>query len=358
MTTKTEKFIYKSKLKHKNRYDYTKVEYINSKTKVKIICNKHGEFEQLPYNHTRGNGCPKCIYNKLDNNMVIKQFKNIHNNYYDYSMTEYEGDRKKIVIICPEHGKFEQLPANHKKGQGCSRCVGKNLTKNEILERLNKKHSNKYQYIIEDNGIKSNAKIKIICPIHGEFKQTLNNHLRGQNCKKCRGLEKPEIGSLVQKFNKVHGYKYTYLNINYVSAHNKIKITCPFHGDFEQTPNNHKNGNGCPACKESNGEKRIRTILIENKIDFLPQYKFEGCKDKAELPFDFYLPKYNTCIEFNGIQHYKPVKYFGGEIGFSKLKKRDKIKKEYCVYNNIPLIIIKYNDKNIEDILRHFNVVK
>lgn len=118
-----------------------------------------------------------------------------------------------------------------------------------------------------------------------------------------------------------------------------------YHGEFKQSPDHHINRkHGCPRCNESKGENEIRSILDLNKIKYINQYKFPDCKNKNELPFDFYLPDSNTCIEFNGIQHYKPVLYFGGIDKFKQQQINDNIKKEYCKNNNIKLIIIRYNE--------------
>jgi len=94
----------------------------------------------------------------------------------------------------------------------------------------------------------------------------------------------------------------------------------------------------------------ITNFLKNNKINYLPQHKFENCKNINQLSFDFYLPKLNICIEYNGKQHYEPIEFFGGINKFNQQIINDKIKKEYCHNNNIPLIIIKYNE-NVNDIL-------
>ena len=112
---------------------------------------------------------------------------------------------------------------------------------------------------------------------------------------------------------------------------------------------------GCPICNESIGEKLIRDFLTKSNINFNTQYKFTNCKDTRELPFDFYLSDYNTCIEYNGIQHYKPVEYFGGSASLLSQQNRDKIKSKYCNENNINLIIIKYTEnlsKSLKEIIQ------
>jgi very-short-patch-repair endonuclease len=143
--------------------------------------------------------------------------------------------------------------------------------------------------------------------------------------------------------------------VEFINFHSPIKIICRIHGEFKQSPNNHKKGQGCPSCSESKGEKEIRNFLIKNSILFYPQHKFSDCKNIKELPFDFYIEKHKICIEYNGKQHYEPIEYFGGQENFLKTKKRDKIKKDYCKNNNIKLFIIKYNEninKKLESIFK------
>lgn len=292
---------------------------------------------------------------KLTQEQVIEQFNLKHNNKFNYDKVIYQGDNKNIIITCPIHGDFEQTPSNHKRGQNCPKCAGRGLTNDELIEIFNKKHKNRYDYS-EMKYINNSTKIDIICPIHGTFSQTPNNHKRGQICKECYGIKLLTNDEAITNFVRTHGSKYDYTKTIYKNAHSKITITCPQHGDFEQTPNNHRNGNGCPICNESNGETKVRVFLEENNISFIPQHKFPDCKNILPLPFDFYLPDYNMCIEFNGIQHYKPVKHFNGEEGLKARQINDKIKKEYCFNNNIPLVIIKYNDNVQEMLMTNFSI--
>ena len=123
---------------HGNKYDYSKAEYINSHTKVCIICPEHGEFWQTPTNHLSGNGCPKCIKLFNDINNFIFEAEKVHNNRYDYSKSEYKSTRSKICIICPEHGEFWQTPLNHLKGNGCPKCKT-SIMENKVIRELNNK---------------------------------------------------------------------------------------------------------------------------------------------------------------------------------------------------------------------------
>jgi hypothetical protein len=154
----------------------------------------------------------------------------------------------------------------------------------------------------------------------------------------------------IYKAKLVHGERYNYNLVKYINAKTKIKIICPIHGEFEQVPNYHLSGSGCPLCVESKGEHKIKNLLSLNNINFIPQYRFPDCKHIKPLPFDFYLADYNICIEYNGKQHYIIVPYWGGENYLKLQQKRDNIKKEYCLKNNIRLIIIKH-DEDIYEIL-------
>jgi hypothetical protein len=116
-----EEFITKSKLIHKDKYDYSLVEYVNSRTKVTIVCPSCGEFEQLPNNHLYGYGCKKCSLLSNTNDFISKA-KSIHGDRYDYSSVDYKHNRKAIVIICPKHGEFLKTPHDHLNGRGCPKC--------------------------------------------------------------------------------------------------------------------------------------------------------------------------------------------------------------------------------------------
>lgn len=350
----TNYFKNKSNKKHNNFYDYSLVDYINSKTKVKIICPIHGVFEQTPSNHYKY-GCLKCSGKDKYNNITIKEkFNMVHNNFYDYSLVEYININTKVKIICPVHGEFEQTPRVHLKGGGCQKCK-KNYryTTNEIVEQFNIIHKNFYDYsLIKYKNIKT--KVKIICPIHGDFEQTPKTHLNGFGCSKCSNNYKKTKDEIISEMNKVHKNKYQYCNFVFKTVKQKIDITCHIHGIFNQRIEHHLNGSCCPKCKKSKGENIIFNILTQNNILFEQQKTFDGCKLKQKLYFDFFIPSKNLCIEYNGLQHYKNIDYFGGIEDYEKRIKRDIIKKEFCEKNKINLLIIKYND-NIEEKIIKYN---
>jgi len=285
----------------------------------------------------------------------IKKAKKVHGDTYDYSLIEYKNNQIRIDIICRKHGVFKQAPCKHLQGRICPYCSGGKIHKSEFIKKSNDIHNNKYDYsFVEFSSVKEF--VKIICPIHGDFLQMVDAHMNSNGCPSC-GSEKvsrlkyKNTTFFLEKSKEVHGDKYDYSKSIYIDSKTPIKIICKKHGEFCQISGNHFSGKGCPACRESKGENKIRKYLDRKKITFISQKKFTNCKNIKHLPFDFYLPEQNLCIEFNGLQHYKPIKYWGGEESLKKRKKNDKIKFDFCRKNNINFIIIKYN-QNIEKALK------
>ena len=189
----TEEFIKRATKIHNNKYDYSNTNFINVSEKVAIICKKHGEFTQTPHSHLKGNGCKQCANNALEKTTeeFIEQAKKIHGDKYNYSKVKYINANKKIIIICKKHGEFLQKPNNHLNSKGCSKCGLKSLTTEEFIEKANKIHKNKYDYS-NTKFSHVNRKVIIVCPIHGEFLQTPHSHLKGYGCRKCcKSVSKP-----------------------------------------------------------------------------------------------------------------------------------------------------------------------
>jgi len=354
-------FIIKAKLKHGNKYDYSLVEYLNCDTPVKIICPKHGIFEQKPYLHiNKGSGCPRCLgyYRTTEEFIEISNIK--HNYKYDYSPTIYIDSETKLNICCPiiSHGIFSQRPLDHLSGKGCPVCGGNiRKTTEQFIFESNIKHNFKYDYSLT-NYKNNKEKVNIICPEHGMFSQTPSNHLK-YGCIECAGTNNYTTEEFIEKANLKHNYRYDYTLVNYTNAKIKIPIICPneSHGMFMQTPHGHLSGKGCPKCKFSRNAIEIKNLLDKENIEYILEYRFSDCRNINPLPFDFYIPSLNTCIEYNGEQHYIPVLIFNGSKGFESQQIRDKIKINYCKDNKIPLLIIKF-DENIEEKLFEFGIIK
>ena len=174
-------FLEKAKIKHGELYDYSLVNLVTALTKVTIICKEHGEFEQTPNGHLRG-GCNKCSGHVVKTNTgVIKEFKETHNDRYDYSLVEFKTGDTPVTIICREHGQFQQRPLNHRQGANCPICAkklaapSKRRTQSEVIERFKKTHNDRYDYSLVQF-IAVNTKVTIICKNHGEFQHYLWRH--------------------------------------------------------------------------------------------------------------------------------------------------------------------------------------
>lgn len=340
--------------KYNNFYKYPNFIYSGSLEKIKIICPIHGDFEKRYSDHLSGRGCPKCIKkykNILKGNKFIKKCMNIHDHKYDYSLVEYLGSNKKVKIICKIHGIFNQTPMSHLSGGGCPNCYYQRSSESQnwgletFIQKSILRHGQKYDYS-KTHYINSTTKVDIVCKTHGEFSQIPTSHIIfNEPCPKCRKYSSEYI---LSRFIKKHNNKYDYSMFNYdINKHNTksyIDIICPKHGIFNQRINHHIRGTGCPVCKESIGEKLINEILIELNQEFDRQKTFDGCVSQNRLLFDFFIPIHNICIEFDGDQHIRPVKIFGGVDAFNKIKLRDKIKNDFCDKNKI--ILLRFNPRD------------
>jgi len=341
----TEQFIEKARQVHGDKYDYSQSVYVNTRTPICIICPEHGEFKQTPNMHLQGNGCPKCFNEKRGNTTrmtteeFVKRAREIHGDKYDYSKTIYKNIMTKVRIICPEHGEFKQTPNDHLNGKkNCPKCAHMSYKKTteEFIEEAKKIHGDKYDYSKSVYSGKD-KKIIIVCPEHGEFKQTPHSHLQGKGCPKCanklNGLKKRLTNEeFISKANTLHGNKYDYSKVEYKTTDTPVCIICPEHGEFWQTPHNHiGQKQGCPKCSKSHMEKEISQLLTENNIRFEEQKKFPWLKYKKPLSLDFYLPEYDIVIECQGEQHFVKMRYITEtDEKFERVKERDKIKKELC----------------------------
>ena len=292
----TEQFITESKKIFGDKYDYSKTEYVNNKTKVCITCPEHGDFLINPQSHLRGSeGCKKCCKDKIGRNIFktkndfIEESKTIHGDKYDYSKVEYKNSETKVCIICPKHGEFWQTPYKHiKNRQGCSKCRGKVTTLEEFIEES----------------------------------------------------------------KKVHGDMYDYSKVEFINSTKKVCIICPKHGEFWQTPAHHISGEGCPKCKMSFLEKTVKNILDNFNIEYKTEVGNKTLNWIGKLRLDFYIPDLNIGIEVQGQQHYIPVNIFGGIDALQKNIKRDELKKKLCEKNGLKLYYIKYNDNIINETLK------
>ena len=213
--------------------------------------------------------------------------------------------------------------------------------------------------LLETEYINNKTPMRYLCPIHGEQSILYNNLISGQGCQKCghsNGAEKHRISfDTVKTVFKNKGY--TLLETVYIDNKTPMRYLCPIHGEQSTRFGCLVQGHGCPQCNISKGEQRIQEWLDVHSIVYASQYSFNDLQYKNKLRFDFCIFEPNgktikTMLEYQGIQHYEPVKYFGGQKRFEENKIRDKLKVDYCKSHNIPLLRIKYTEFSIlEDIL-------
>lgn len=292
----TKEFIERAKKVHGNKYDYSKVEYINTTSKVCIICPKHGEFWQSPNHHLNGNNCPKCAHQSYlhTTESFIDEAKKVHGDKYDYSKVEYVNSHTKVCIICPIHGEFWQLPTNHLRGRGCAKCKAKATSDRQTSSR-------------------------------DEF---------------------------IRKANIIHGNKYDYSKVNYINSQTKVCIICPKHGEFWQKPNAHLGGKGCRLCRESHLEREMRVALINNNITFSIGSHFVWL---GRQHLDFYLPEYNVAIECQGEQHFIKANKFNRKRTLDEIIAQDVLKNELCKTNNVKLIY--YTSPLVDSLAKEKNTI-
>jgi hypothetical protein len=350
---------------HKDKYDYSKVQYSSSKTKLELICRFHGSFLSALDQLKRGQGCPICGKGNAakKRRVSFEEFQSkadeIHRAKYQYDQESYSKISAKVKIQCLEHGWFEQQADAHlNQRQGCPDC-GRNsqIEKRQLgidtfLERVKKVHGLKYDYS-QVHYVNQTKKVTIICPIHGAFNQEPQNHLTGSACPQCaiidqHKLQMKEVEDFVQDSIKTHGEKYDYSQVDYQGGKKMVKLICPKHGEFFQTPNNHQRGNGCPNCNSSKGEEQIKRFLESHQIAFIQQHTFPELKDRRLLKCDFYLPIHNMVIEFHGRQHYEAVNSFGGVKALAENQRRDKLKKDYLTANNIGFVEISFKEDVVQ----------
>ena len=274
----------------------------------------------------------------------------------------YVNAKTAIEHYCVKHNVYWNItPNNVLNGYGCPECK-----KEKIQSVCVKSHE---QYIDEvkiinqninvvEKYINAKTPIKHYCKIHNIFWDAApDNILQGGGWIEC-GKEKSCNGR--RKSHEKYVEEVASINMDievvgeYINAHTPILHRCKIDGhEWMALPMNIIKGVGCPQCNQSHGEKQIYQWLDNHHIKYIPQKIFDDCRNKKPLPFDFYIPTYNICIEYDGEQHFRIVDYFGGEDGFKQRKNNDEIKNQYCKNNNIHLLRIPYF-KNIEEELEQF----
>ena len=330
-----EQFIERSRAKHGDRYDYSLVVYTRTRDKVTIICPEHGEFRQGACEHMAGQGCKKCsriengIKLRKGNDRFIAEAIAVHGVRYDYSMVSYSGAHNKVTIICHAHGPFEQSPHSHLKGQNCPVCGdlaarefsrSRNTGLDGFVSRSRETHGDKYDYSLVQY-IDANSKVRIICPVHGEFIQQAGAHMREHGCFRCAADRKADatrrsVKQFVAEAREVHGDKFDYSKVDYTNIGHRVTITCPVHGDFEQVAAAHLSGRGCIKCS-STGPSAAELEMAEYLEGLGVEIRHGDRKVIRPYELDIYAKEIGLAVEFNGFywhcdKHREP--------GYSRMK--------------------------------------
>lgn len=349
-----EEFIAEATRIHNGRYSYENTIYTKLTDKIIITCPIHGDFIQEARRHLNGSKCAKCISDsqRLTKDEFIAKSKEVHNNKFDYSKVVYINNNTPVEIHCHIHGSFMQRPANHMNGAGCPKCQRKGKhTKESFIKAAQKIHGDKYNY---DKVVylQNKSKVVITCPEHGDFLMKPNAHLSGQGCPKCgnvlRGKNKLKTTEqFIEEARIVHGDIYDYSLVNYTGKDNKVKIICKKHGIFLQTPHQHVTSkHGCPKCKLKHQFrifKKLQDVFQTEVIVFEADVNTVPWLERQRL--DIYFPKYNIAIEYDGPQHFMDFWLYYNKQGESLeiTQKRDELKNQKCADNQCMLLRLRYD---------------
>jgi len=349
-----------------NEYGYTVLseEYANNKHPLKILCPDGHEFRMRWENFRRGARCLECS-RILQGNRQRRSLDDVSELFLEYGYIllseEYRNSNEKLDLLCPNGHNIEMRWGDFQQGHRCNIChnESRKLKISDIRARVDEIGFN----LVSKNNVQTDGLLKFSCPSGHIFEKTWTGFLSVKyKCPQC-------FERIIRKGGRKNGYfgKRTIADVRehvenngdillsseYFGAHEKLKIMCPDGHQFDITWSSYQQGNGCPHHNvSSKGEDRVSKVLQYYNVEFDTQARFDGCKNQNHLPFDFYLPDYNTCIEINGKQHFESVEFFGGKKQLKLQKKHDKIKREFCKESGIKLIEIPYWDfENIEKIL-------
>ncbi|MHB9925527.1 hypothetical protein [Clostridium botulinum] len=352
-------------VKNNSECELLSTEYINNSTKMKFKCICGDEFETsfAKFKDRNKRQCSKCgrlnqIKKRKHDYEYIKNYIKI-NAGCDLLSDEYINNKKPLILKCKCGNVFKTTFDVIKGNQSaqCKECRMKSIKNKQKLsyEEVYKTFEKEKYILVSKDYINARSKLSIQCQHQHIFEMTLNDFKSGNRCPECR---KENMSNLFRKKQEEaileiesKGFEFmSWVDGHYKNTNSKAILKCNKGHKFKAEYDNIVFGDtGCPYCTESKGEKRIKEYLSINKIKFNTQYRFKNCKNKRPLPFDFYIPKYNICIEYDGEFHYKKTT-LGNDLKIQK--SHDKIKNNYCKNNNIKLLRIPYWEfDNIETIL-------
>lgn len=326
-----------------------------------------------------GSGCRVCNYKRGLENRKGKTKRKTNEEFIALIkktlpdievISEYKAQRFKVKCWCLIDGyEWEAYPQNLERGHGCSKCAARKASKRMTISNdvfKTRVHNLNPNIIFNDIYYGNTTRIDCLCSDCGhKWNTAASQLLAGCNCQRCAAKIRAKEYNLIsnEEFtNKLHRVNQNIEPLEEYKGYNiKILCKCLTCGHkWSALPHNLLKNEGCPKCYISHGEEAIATYLDSENIKYDIQYRFEKCRYIRPLPFDFYLPDYNTCIEYDGQQHYWPIDFAGhGEAdaqeAFDKVLTRDSIKTEFCESNNISLLRIPYwEQNNISNIISNF----
>ena len=317
-------------------------QYNGITSEVILSCKNKHTFKTTYKNIKKNPTCKECKKDRalLEVESVLKTngFKLI---------SKYTGYDTPIIVRCKMGHEIDMFYDNIKKGNKCRICSKNNLPTYDYMKNFIQKQG--YD-LMSSEILSSTQKLLVECPKGHQYKVSWNKFSSGRRCPYCQNKVKISKDEANQTFMK---YGYEIIG-DYINTITPVLVRCPRKHEYKVTLGNFKSGKRCRECKNNyKGELKIRDFLEEIGEVFETQYKFKDCRNIFELPFDFYLPKYNLCIEYDGIQHFEPIEFFGGELSLEERKLKDSIKDKFCENNNINLLRISYKDiKNINEIIK------
>lgn len=261
-------FIAAARKVHGDRYEYDAATYVNSQTPIQIRCAVHGLFRQKPSNHVSGDGCRKCAQQDIADRQrytteqFIDKARQIHGDRYSYEQVHYLNSREPVAIECRIHGIFKQSPSNHLKGQNCPECCKPKVDTKVFIERARQIHGDRFSYE-RVNYSNNSTPVEIVCRLHGVFKQQPSTHLLGYNCPRCSRRPFIDTAEFINRARKVHSDRYDYSQSVYKGSSRKLKIICREHGAFYIKPTSHWKGIGCNSCREKEDRERRKALFLE-----------------------------------------------------------------------------------------------
>ena len=296
-------------------------------------------------------------------NMAMKKWnidliKELFESYgYTLLSTQYKNNKSKLDYICPKGHRHSISLVNFQNGKRCPECYGNKKYTYQEVKRIFEKEG----YILLSKEYKSaNEKLEYKCSNGHIHYVTLNSFNHGTRCPECRNIKmNQKMKKSTEEIKDLFLQEgYILLENEYINAHQKLRLQCPNGHTISLSYDKFQQGVRCSKCNASKSERYIIKLLNEYNIKYIHQYRFEDCRDKQPLPFDFYLPTYNITIEYDGEGHYKPIDFEGqgkikAEESLKDRQRKDGIKTQYCLDNNIKLIRIPYwEQENIENILK------